>query len=218
MKRIATPLDTNELCSYGCGCIAKFKNGSGKLMCLERSNSCPAIRAKNSNGLKNSGRDYKTDYQNLPQESKDKMAWARGIIKPPSFSLNGVGNHKGFLINERGHRCENCNNHEWCGKPIAIELEHIDGDNRNNTKENLKLLCPNCHAQTATYRGKNINKGKKKVSDEELLHALSITKNNRAALLYVGLTPKGGNYERCNRLRGIGGTADTSGLSPDAKA
>lgn len=56
------------------------------------------------------------------------------------------------------HKCYLCENTEWNGKPIPIELEHIDGNNQNNELSNLTILCPNCHAQTATYRGKNISK------------------------------------------------------------
>src|SRR5690606_13629811 len=52
-------------------------------------------------------------------------------------------------------RCNKCERTEWNGLPIPLELEHIDGNNGNNLLENLKLLCPNCHAQTETYRGKN---------------------------------------------------------------
>lgn len=53
------------------------------------------------------------------------------------------------------HRCECCGLNEWLGEPIPLELDHIDGDHYNNTLENLKILCPNCHAKTPTYRGKN---------------------------------------------------------------
>ena len=42
--------------------------------------------------------------------------------------------------------------------PIPLELEHINGVHSDNRLENLTLLCPNCHAQTDTYRGKNIKK------------------------------------------------------------
>ena len=41
------------------------------------------------------------------------------------------------------------------GKPIPLELHHINGINTDNRLENLKFLCPNCHAFTDTYRGKN---------------------------------------------------------------
>jgi len=53
------------------------------------------------------------------------------------------------------HKCHCCNNTEWMGKPIPLELEHINGIHSDNTLENLTLLCPNCHAQTATHAGKN---------------------------------------------------------------
>lgn len=61
------------------------------------------------------------------------------------------------LIKEglKEHKCECCGLYEWLGDPIPLELDHIDGDHSNNTLINLKILCPNCHAKTPTYRGKN---------------------------------------------------------------
>lgn len=53
------------------------------------------------------------------------------------------------------HICNKCKNTEWLGNPIPLELEHIDGNSCNHRLENLELLCPNCHATTSTYRGKN---------------------------------------------------------------
>jgi len=51
--------------------------------------------------------------------------------------------------------CDNCFNTEWLGELIPLELHHKDGDSTNHILSNLMLLCPNCHAQTDTYRGKN---------------------------------------------------------------
>jgi len=56
----------------------------------------------------------------------------------------------------RAHRCEGCGLSEWRGQPIPLELDHVDGDRTNNQLPNLRLLCPNCHALTPTYRGRNI--------------------------------------------------------------
>lgn len=52
-------------------------------------------------------------------------------------------------------KCAWCEGETWRGQPIPLELDHIDGDHLNNEIENLRLLCPNCHAQTPTYRGRN---------------------------------------------------------------
>jgi hypothetical protein len=59
---------------------------------------------------------------------------------------------KKILIKERGHKCENCKNEKWLNEPITLELHHIDGDKTNNKRENLQLLCPNCHSFTKNWR------------------------------------------------------------------
>lgn len=198
MKRIATPITTTEKCSYGCGNDAKYINGSRNLMCDVRSSKCPEVRRKNSEAPRD--RDYKETYKNLPEETKIRMNQSKGKFKKADFSLNGKGNHKSILLQERGHCCESCGLREWLDKPIPLELEHIDGNNRNNIKDNLKLLCPNCHAQTPTYRGRNKNSGKIKVSDQKILDEIETGCNIRQTLINVGLAPKGGNYKRVKRL------------------
>jgi hypothetical protein len=43
---------------------------------------------------------------------------------------------------------------EWNGKPLILELDHINGISSDNTLSNLRLICPNCHSQTDTFCGK----------------------------------------------------------------
>ena len=71
-----------------------------------------------------------------------------------SYSSHGL---KKRLITEglKEHKCECCGITEWNKKPAPIELDHINGNHHDNRLENLRILCPNCHAQTDTYRGKN---------------------------------------------------------------
>ena len=97
--------------------------------------------------------------------------------------------------------CHNCGLTEWLSGKLLLELDHINGDNTDNRLENLRFLCPNCHSQTPTYKGKNINSGKTKVSDEVLIKALREVGNIRKALIKVGLSPKGANYERAYKLQ-----------------
>jgi hypothetical protein len=57
--------------------------------------------------------------------------------------------------------CGICSIANWNGKVLSLHLDHIDGNPKNNLITNLRLLCPNCHSQTETYCGKNVNKQKK---------------------------------------------------------
>lgn len=101
------------------------------------------------------------------------------------------------------YKCAHCDIKDtWNGQSIKLHLDHINGDNRDNRLDNLRFLCPNCHSQTETYCGKGINKGNKKVSDEDLITALNENESIRKALMSVGLTPKGANYDRCWKLKG----------------
>lgn len=52
-------------------------------------------------------------------------------------------------------KCECCGLTEWLGKPINLQLHHINGVNTDNRLENLQILCPNCHSCTDNFSGKN---------------------------------------------------------------
>jgi hypothetical protein len=100
--------------------------------------------------------------QNDYQRMEKVNLWLEGKhngMRGKTATVNWI---KWFLIKERGEKCERCG---WCEKNeytrnIPIELEHIDGDFTNNKIENLKLLCPNCHSLTDTYKGANKKKGR----------------------------------------------------------
>lgn len=70
-------------------------------------------------------------------------------------------------------KCHDCGITEWQGKPIVLEVEHIDGNWRNNLLENLTLLCPNCHSQTSTYGYKSKKTPKTKTVKLKVPRSLS---------------------------------------------
>lgn len=103
----------------------------------------------------------------------------------------------------RGWKCEQCKLEKWNNQKIPLEIHHLDGDRLNNDLNNLQLLCPNCHALTENWRGKNISKKDKKIISEEVfVKALNESASIRQALISLGLTPKGGNYDRAYNLIG----------------
>ncbi len=71
---------------------------------------------------------------------------------------------KAYLINMHGDCCMECgwNKINPITNKVPIELEHIDGNSNNNDLNNLKLLCPNCHSLTATYKALNKGNGRYK--------------------------------------------------------
>lgn len=92
--------------------------------------------------------------------------WNKGCTFAPKRPIEDYFNNKVAiqshklklrLINESyfDHKCYNCQKKEWLGQPIPIELHHKDGNRTNNNLTNLIILCPNCHALTHNYRGKN---------------------------------------------------------------
>lgn len=102
--------------------------------------------------------------------------WNKGkMVNLPKYTLNEIlikdspihnsNSLKKRLFSE-GLKEDKC---EICGNTESAELHHINGDHCDNRLENLQILCPNCHAKTDTYRGKNKSTKKKPLSPEHYI-------------------------------------------------
>lgn len=65
-----------------------------------------------------------------------------------------------YITHLDGYKCSCCGLSDWNNKPITLEVEHIDGNSEDDSRENVCLICPNCHSQTDTYKGKNRGNGR----------------------------------------------------------
>lgn len=85
--------------------------------------------------------------------------WRFANIIIPKY-LDGKMANKTTLVKclkaEREYKCESCGNTGFHnGKPLTLQMDHIDGNSDNNLPENLRWQCPNCHTQTTTWCGRN---------------------------------------------------------------
>jgi Zn finger protein HypA/HybF involved in hydrogenase expression len=192
------------LCEYGCGKQAAFTLKNGRNCCSKRPAGCDTLKKINSEKTKEAHSEGRHGYTWNPSS-----AWSKGksltqneeIFTENSRYSNVIVKARIIKDNLLEYQCNKCGIVDtWQGELIILDLDHINGDNTDNRLSNLRFLCPNCHSQTDTYKGRNKNSGKTKVSDKDLLTAFENCNNIRQSLIEVGLAPKGGNYTRIKKL------------------
>lgn len=85
--------------------------------------------------------------------------WLAGIQS--GLGVAGTSNHvRRYLFAQQGGCCLSCKRKVWQGRPIPLELDHLDGNSFDCSPGNVRLLCATCHALTPTYKGRNKGNGK----------------------------------------------------------
>jgi hypothetical protein len=89
----------------------------------------------------------------------------RTIPKILAGRCTGTISLKRYLRETVGDWCSIClNPSTWNMQPLMLQLDHLDGNSDNNSIDNIRLLCPNCHSQTPTYGHQSKGNRYKKVA------------------------------------------------------
>lgn len=128
-------------------------------------------------GLVAAGGNYKSIWSSVKRLNLDTTHWLgqrvglqHGKFHSPKRSYDDILVENStytstFALGKRlvkdgilAKECAICGISAWLGEPLSLHLDHKNGKSRDHRRENLRLLCPNCHSQTPTYCGKNIGK------------------------------------------------------------
>ena len=142
--------------------IAKIVETSKSLSEVMRRLGYTANRGNSFKGLKKYLDECEIDYSRFTKDNPDNFSHPKNELEDILVSgctYTNMTRLKKRILREGllGDKCSICGIKEWNGKPLVLQLDHINGDNRDNRIENLRLLCPNCHSQTETFCRKKKN-------------------------------------------------------------
>ncbi len=168
------------------------------------SRSCAASRTFSGESKRKKSESNKKHYKEHVWSGKTNLVkfrqtWKKKIMEA-NFDDLSYGSKRKRIIWKQNGKCNECGLGEWRGKPLVLEIDHVDGDRLNSTIENLVAICPNCHSITKTWRGRNKDRSKGKRSDIEIWEMYQNSKNIRQTLIKLGLAAKGKNYNRVKRV------------------
>lgn len=148
--------ENRKFCSQSCS--AKFNNrnkGNIICICLYCKTQIPRKKHKSIKFCSNACQGYYRSYEKYKDYLSNQESY-NGYKKTMQWV-------KKYIISEQEGRCDICKIEQfWNNKPMVFILDHINGDACDNSRNNLRCVCPNCDSQLDTYKAKNIGKSTRK--------------------------------------------------------
>lgn len=148
-----------------------------KLSGIYCSRSCANSRIFTEESRKKKSDSNKKYWNSLSDDDKKEKIHILKEIAPHSktnylenmltqdWNVLGIMSKRLRVILEQEGKCNKCGITHWLEERITLEYEHKDGNNSNNSRDNVEALCPNCHSQTKTWRGRKNGKRQKRVEE-----------------------------------------------------
>ena len=188
---------SGKYCSRRCANSRKFSEQSKKIK-----------SEKQKKFLENNPEAKQRQLMNLQLKANSEIGRAKSTetkrnklkeqLRSGEFDNLSVPMQRARILQEQKGCCALCGAPQvWNNQPLSLELDHISGDRADNRRANLRLICPNCHSQTPTFKSKNI---RHIVSDENFLEALQKADSIHQACKLVALSPQRNTYQRAYKL------------------
>lgn len=175
-----TKVARQERSCRGCGCVFIAKSTSSKKYCTR---PCAGRYAKVSDL---EGRRTPRETSPRPVEARQIKAqqmatWIAGGVERRDCGISQRCVREQLLKDQKGC-CSDCGFSQWEGSPIPLQLEHIDGFHSNEKRENLCLVCPNCHSLKPTSGARNKGRGRSWRKKHDRIKADAIKKAHKALI------------------------------------
>lgn len=157
----------NSFCNHSCASsfnnIGKRRHGNAKDL-IGYENDKPVYKSLSNQECLNCNKIFKPENSSrkfCSQSCNHDYNWTNLKLQfESSGKFRAVRTTRRYLIEKHGNRCSICRITDWCGQKTPLVMDHINGNSDDWSITNCRMICPNCDAQTSTFKSKNKGNGR----------------------------------------------------------